>query len=101
MQDVRRTIRVISPTTAPKLNVYGAALSVLSSSNGAPVVIGEQTVPPGYGVPLQLHASDGESFYVLDGEFTLVSAEGETTARAGSFVGDTSRYYLSLLQRHG
>ena len=86
MQDVRGTIRVISPATAPKLNIYGAALSVLSSSNGAPVVIGEQTVPPGYGVPLHLHASDGESFYVLEGEFTLVSAGGELTVHAGSFV---------------
>jgi uncharacterized cupin superfamily protein len=86
MQDIHRKIQVISPAEAPKMDIFGATLSVLSSSSGAPVVVGEQTVPPGYGAPIRLHQSDGESFYILEGELTLIGADGEINAPAGSFV---------------
>ncbi len=86
MHDLSRKIRAATSADVPALDIFGAALFVLSD-DGAPVVVGKQTVPPGYGVPPHVHAADDEMFYIVEGELTLTGApEGEVKARPGSFV---------------
>ncbi len=86
MDDIRRKTRVISPADVPALDIFGAALSVLSDDS-AQVVVGDQAVPPGYGVPPHIHASDDEMFYIVEGELTLTGrADGDVRVPAGSFV---------------
>ena len=68
------------------LDVFGATLFVLSDSSSVPIVVGEQNVPPGYGVPTHIHESDDELFYILDGELTLVTLDGEVDAGPNACV---------------
>jgi uncharacterized RmlC-like cupin family protein len=87
MRDTHSKVQVVSSAAAPTLDIFGAPLSVMSDGSGMPVVVGEQIVPPGYGVPLHIHASDDETFYILEGELAVGGgADGEVKARAGSFV---------------
>lgn len=72
-----------SPET---LDVFGASLSVLSDGAVLPIVVGEQDVPPGYGVPMHIHANDAELFYVLDGEIIVSGPGGETVAAKNACV---------------
>ena len=69
------------------IDVLGAPFFVLSDGAKLPFVVGEQHVPPGYGVPTHMHAADDEFFYILEGELTIVSADGELKAGAGAWVG--------------
>lgn len=41
---------------------------------------------PGYAVPLHVHEDDDEAFYLLEGELTLMSSDGETKAGPGAYV---------------
>jgi uncharacterized cupin superfamily protein len=83
--------RIIKKTSTPTeeatpLDVFGAPLFVMSDGSTAPFVVGVQHVPPGYGVPPHIHDVDDEFFYILEGEITLVSPEGESKAGAGACV---------------
>ena len=69
------------------LDVLGAPFFVLSDGAKLPFVVGEQHVPPGYGVPTHMHDADDEFFYILEGELTIVSPDGESKAGAGAWVG--------------
>ena len=46
----------------------------------------EQTVPPQAGVPPHIHHQESEAFYVLEGEFELITGGNATEAGAGEFV---------------
>ena len=50
------------------------------------MVLGEQFVPPGYGVPPHVHEIDDELFFLLEGELILTGPDGETTVRQGACV---------------
>ena len=54
-------------------------------TNGALTVF-ENTVAPGEGPPLHVHAKEDESGYVLDGELRFSLADTVRGAPAGSFV---------------
>ncbi len=56
---------------------------VKSDASRTAVFLAEHTVPPGYAVPPHSHDHEDEVFYILDGELTLVGAQGVLTARAG------------------
>lgn len=86
MQDRREKVRVVSAEAAPTLDVFGATLSVLADGSNMAMVAGEHTVPPGYGVPLHVHAVDDELFYMLDGALTVTGPQGEMTVQAGACV---------------
>lgn len=68
------------------INVLGAPLFVLSDGSITPIVLGEQHVPPGYGVPPHVHDVDEELFLVLEGELTLSGPDGETIAGPGACI---------------
>jgi quercetin dioxygenase-like cupin family protein len=55
----------------------------------------EISVSPHCGPPLHRHAADSEFFYVLEGEITFATPEGEVRARAGDFC------YLPVGGYHG
>jgi quercetin dioxygenase-like cupin family protein len=86
MRDIHSKIQVVSSAAAPTLDIFGAALSVLSDGSGMPWAVGEQTVPPGYGVPPHVHTADDEMFYILEGELVVGGTDGEAKVRAGSVV---------------
>src|SRR4030095_15099278 len=46
----------------------------------------EATEPPGFGPPLHLHRDASESFYVLEGEYTVFLDQRQFTCPAGSFI---------------
>jgi quercetin dioxygenase-like cupin family protein len=46
----------------------------------------EATEPPGFGPPLHLHRDASESFYVLEGEYTIFLDKRQFTCPAGSFI---------------
>lgn len=46
----------------------------------------EHTGPEGYASPLHTHVEEAESFYVLEGQLTVVLGEAETKATAGCFA---------------
>ena len=79
----RRTAATGAPGT---LDVFGATLSVVSDGSSVPMVLGEQLVPPGYGVPTHVHEIDDELFYILEGELVMIGPEGETTVGRGACV---------------
>lgn len=81
----------IRTTSAPAvamevLDVFGSPLFVLSDGSSLPFVVGEEHVPPGYGVPTHVHNADDEFFYILEGELAVIGPEGERTAGAGACV---------------
>jgi quercetin dioxygenase-like cupin family protein len=46
----------------------------------------EATEPPGFGPPLHLHRDASESFYVLEGEYTVFLDDRQFSCPAGSFI---------------
>jgi len=79
-------IQVASPADGTVLNVLGAPIKVMSSGRDDQLFFADHPVPPGYEVPLHVHADEDELFYVLEGELTLYAQGGERTAGPGSFV---------------
>jgi quercetin dioxygenase-like cupin family protein len=79
-------IQVIGPTAGETVNVLGAPISIKSDGRADQLFFAEQAMPPGYGVPMHVHADEDELFYVLSGELTLETEAGELVAKAGSFV---------------
>lgn len=77
---------VLSPQEGERLSVLGAPMLVKSDATRAALFLADHTVPPGYGVPPHIHDDEDELFYILEGELTLLSAQGEARARAGDTV---------------
>ena len=50
------------------------------------LVIGQQLVPSGYGVPTHIYDADDELCVILGGEITVAGLSGDRPARAGSSV---------------
>jgi quercetin dioxygenase-like cupin family protein len=46
----------------------------------------EATEPPGFGPPLHIHRDASESFFVLEGEYTVFLDDRQFTCPAGSFI---------------
>jgi hypothetical protein len=68
MHEVLECNQNVPATKAPVLDIFRAQLRLLSDGSAIPLVVGEQAVPPGYGVPNHVHADDDERFYVIEGE---------------------------------
>jgi mannose-6-phosphate isomerase-like protein (cupin superfamily) len=86
MQTETNVIEVIGTKAGEVVNVLGAPIVIKSGGRPDQLFFADHPVPPGYGVPLHVHAAEDELFYVLEGEITLDSAEGPTTAGPGTFV---------------
>lgn len=86
MQIETDAIEVIGPKAGEVVNVLGAPIVIKSGGRPDQMFFADHPVPPGYGVPLHVHASEDELFYVLEGEITLDSAEGTTTSGPGAFI---------------
>ena len=79
-------IEVIGPRAGEVLNVLGAPITVKSGGDARQLFFADHPLPPGYGVPMHVHLDDDELFYVLEGELTLLSPDGELKAGPGTFV---------------
>jgi mannose-6-phosphate isomerase-like protein (cupin superfamily) len=79
-------IEVIGPKAGEVVDVLGAPIVIKSGGRPDRMFFADHRVPPGYGVPLHVHESEDELFYVIAGEITLDSAEGVTTAGPGTFI---------------
>lgn len=79
-------IEVIGPKAGEVVDVLGAPIVIKSGGRPDQMFFADHPLPPGYGVPLHVHEAEDELFYVLDGEITLDSAEGATTAGPGAFI---------------
>jgi hypothetical protein len=86
MQPTRDAVRVVLPEQAETIDILGAGLAVLCDGLNLPLLLGEQIVPPGYGVPPHRHDSDDELFVMLDGELTVAGPEGEMRVGKGACV---------------
>lgn len=74
---------VLGPDEGERLSVLGAPMLVKSDAAGLAVFLADHEVPPGYGVPPHIHDGEDELFYILEGELTLLGAQGEMKARRG------------------
>ncbi len=79
-------VSVVTEADSEVLDVFGAAMIVRSDGSTNGLFVAEHTVPPGYLVPPHVHEVDDESFFLLQGELTLLGADGERSAGPGSFV---------------
>jgi quercetin dioxygenase-like cupin family protein len=57
-----------------------------STETNASLSVLEQLLPPGSATPMHRHDLTDEHFYVLEGQVTFHSTEGERACDAGSFV---------------
>jgi quercetin dioxygenase-like cupin family protein len=80
------SLRVLAPREGAAVNVLGADIVVKSSGDPAKFFFADHPVPPGYAVPLHVHEDEDEAFYLLEGELTLISRDGETKAGPGAYV---------------
>ena len=79
-------IEVIGRQAGETVSVLGAPVIIKSGGRSDQLFFADHPVPPGYRVPLHVHAEEDELFYILEGEITLDSAEGPCTAGPGAFV---------------
>lgn len=86
MLDNSRDVRVVAAGGGEALDIFGGTLVLKADGGTVPVMLGEQTAPPGYFVPPHRHAVDDEMFYVLEGEITLLDGVSERLAGPGSCV---------------
>lgn len=63
---------------------YGVRIA--PSDSGGTMLMTEQSIPVGQGVPMHTHAHEDETFYVLDGQIRFDTADGSTVAGAGTSV---------------
>jgi uncharacterized cupin superfamily protein len=74
---------VVPSRDGAMLNVLGAPMLVKSDTMRAGVFLADHTVPPGYAVPPHIHDTEGEVFYILEGELTLEGPQGVLKAGPG------------------
>jgi quercetin dioxygenase-like cupin family protein len=79
-------LKVVAPQAGVVLNVLGAEIAVKSSGDPEGFFCADHPVPPGYAVPLHVHEDEDEAFYLLEGELTLITRDGERKAGPGSYV---------------
>lgn len=76
-------IAVANPQT---IDVLGAPMTIFAEGGSEFPYLADHPVPPGYGVPLHVHESEDEAFYILEGEVTLLDGHSETRAKPGMLV---------------
>jgi quercetin dioxygenase-like cupin family protein len=86
MHTETKAIEVIGSNAGETVCVLGAPIVIKSGGRRDQLFFADHPVPPGYGVPMHVHAAEDELFYILEGEITLDSAEGTIIARPGAFV---------------
>jgi mannose-6-phosphate isomerase-like protein (cupin superfamily) len=79
-------LKIVGPQAGAVLNVLGADIAVKSSGDPGKFFFADHAVPPGYAVPLHVHEDEDEAFYLLEGEVTLITRDGESKARPGDYV---------------
>jgi uncharacterized cupin superfamily protein len=79
-------LKVVGPGEGAVVNVLGAGIVVKTSGDPAKFFVADHPVPPNYFVPLHVHEDEDEAFYLLEGELTLLTADGEAKAGPGDFV---------------
>jgi mannose-6-phosphate isomerase-like protein (cupin superfamily) len=77
---------VTEPGDGEVLDVFGGLMVVKADPALRGLFFGEHVIPPGYGVPLHVHAGDDELFFLLEGELTILSAAGEQRIGPGTTV---------------
>jgi mannose-6-phosphate isomerase-like protein (cupin superfamily) len=85
MQDTA-AIEIVGPSAGEVVDVLGAPIRIKSTGDARHMFFAEHPVPVGYAVPMHVHLDEDEIFYILEGEITLISPEGEMTAGPGAFV---------------
>lgn len=86
MSDTANKVTITRPGEGRCYNVLGAPITVMSSGDTRDLFFAHHPVPAGFGVPLHLHHDEDEMAYVVEGEITFETAEGETLAGPGTFV---------------
>lgn len=79
-------VRIITPRDGDDVDVLGAPIRIKSAGRADQLFFADHPMPAGYAVPMHVHETEDELFYILDGELTLMGEAGETVAGAGSFV---------------
>jgi len=85
----KRTIRVINPTDKVRVT-FGAGdeyryLATGDETDGEYFLV-EAIVPPGGGPPSHTQTREEEAFYILEGELTFYSEDGEITVGSGAYL---------------
>lgn len=83
---MQNTVTVIAAGAGERLDIFGAPMIVKSDGTRTGFYVAEHPIPPGYYVPPHTHDEDDEAFYILDGELTLITMQGESKAGPGSFI---------------
>jgi quercetin dioxygenase-like cupin family protein len=86
MMEGTDTITISGPGDGHVLDILGAPVRVQSSGRDDQMFFVNHPVPAGYEVPLHVHFDEEELFYILDGEITFMTQNGDAIAGAGSFV---------------
>src|SRR4029453_7090618 len=68
------------------LGNFAMSLKATVEQTGGHFSLLEATEPPGFGPPLHLHRDASESFYVLEGEYTVFLDDRQFSCPAGSFI---------------
>ena len=78
---------VLPPGQGRSIDLGNFAMSVKATveQTGGHFSLLEATEPAGFGPPLHLHRDASESFYVLEGEYTVFLDQRQFTCPAGSF----------------
>lgn len=79
-------LNVVTPEAGAVLKVLGAEIAVKSSGDPGKFFFADHAVPPGYAVPLHVHEDEDEAFYLLEGELTLITSDGEKKAGPGAYI---------------
>jgi len=76
------------PGAGHTLDVLGAAsiYKARAAQTGSRFSVMEQSVPPGYAVPVHRHQDEDEALYVLDGEIVVDWGKGPQRARTGALL---------------
>jgi quercetin dioxygenase-like cupin family protein len=79
---------VLPPGQGRSIDLGNFAMSVKATAEqtGGHFSLLEATEPAGFGPPLHVHRDASESFYVLEGEYTVFLGQRQFTCPAGSFI---------------
>ena len=86
MPNVR--VQTLNPEQGDGISIFGDTYRVITSGKqtGGVYAVIDMLVPPGGGPGPHAHADTEESFYVIEGEVVVRSAQGAYTARKGAYV---------------
>ena len=88
MNDAKK-IRVVRPTDKARTIIAAGDeyryLATGKDTDGEYFLF-EAIVPPGGGPPLHIQTREEEAFYILDGELTFYTSDGEVSAGPGTYI---------------